>query len=443
MEEITIQTNLDGVWHDAATLTLPDLEQGRRGGLRLNYEIDYFFANDGAKGSAALGAHYPLSDIVGYQESVWPAFLDDIMPAGYARRHLVRQAGLGGLGPEEQDCRLLRNHTMAPVGNLRVKESLLEPRLPALMFDKDRVLERHIDFVDHAYERGAASGGASGAGGEAPKYLVRETPEGQIWIDSYQDEGGCLDRGYLVKFARGRGLVRDRQILEMEFAYYHLATHLGFDTIPTKGMALERYSNGDAQKLSLWLPRFDMKPVDGVMHRSGLESVYSLLNAQPGSDQLHVDALGAIDNYLSGFEGYDRRAAVAEYLRRDLLNIVLGNSDNHCRNIAVIKTGEAAALAPVYDLAPMRADDDAPRRTTRWGQLERGGEFDFAGICNLVGDRFELEPEYLLGVLRELAVSLRGAPRYLREFGVPSEMLTLPVLGFEHLDSRLQRWGLL
>jgi serine/threonine-protein kinase HipA len=41
-------------------------------------------------------------------------------------------------------------------------------------------------------------------------------------------------------------------------------------------------------------------------------------------------------------------------LRERILNIAMGNVDNHCRNTAIIKyaTGEVM-LSPLYDFAPM------------------------------------------------------------------------------------------
>lgn len=42
---------------------------------------------------------------------------------------------------------------------------------------------------------------------------------------------------------------------------------------------------------------------------------------------------------------------IADYLRRDLINKILGNADNHGRNTAIIRTRDAVRLAPIYDLA--------------------------------------------------------------------------------------------
>ena len=56
---------------------------------------------------------------------------------------------------------------MSPVGNLRIKESVPEWNecASAKTFTVTDVIERAADFLDYAQERGAAAGGATGAGG--------------------------------------------------------------------------------------------------------------------------------------------------------------------------------------------------------------------------------------------------------------------------------------
>lgn len=95
---------------------------------------------------------------------------------------------------------------------------------------------------------------------------------------------------------------------------------------------------------SLWLPRFDVAMINGQLTRYGLESVYSVLNKAPGSYLDQAATLRSILNVLEqqyrvieqGNE-FDRQAFVIEWVKRDLLNIVFGNSDNHGRNTALLK----------------------------------------------------------------------------------------------------------
>jgi serine/threonine-protein kinase HipA len=48
------------------------------------------------------------------------------------------------------------------------------------------------------------------------------------------------------------------------------------------------------QQVSLWLPRFDIFETDGVATRLGMESIYSILNAGPGSFQDHFYVINTV-----------------------------------------------------------------------------------------------------------------------------------------------------
>ncbi|WP_240454212.1 HipA domain-containing protein [Halomonas sp. NO4] len=292
---------------------------------------------------------------------------------------------------------------------------------------------------------GAVSGGATGAGGEAPKLLLRCTTDDQVWIDTWQDDPRCADAHYLVKFPRGRRSRDDCDVLRAEYHYYGELASLGVDTIDTSAMRLiegERYP-------SLWLPRFDVAIRAGALVRFGLESVYSLLNAAPGSHLNHFDVIDQLVRRLQlqhrvvelG-ESFDSEAFVIEWVRRDLLNIAFGNSDNHGRNTALIKRPEGIWLAPVYDFAPMRADPEGVTRSMRWGApFEEGGEYDWTAIAEALSHH--ANPARLRGALADQAAQLAGLSERLRERGVPRRILDMPAVGLMSLETRLERWGLL
>ncbi|MDO9777454.1 type II toxin-antitoxin system HipA family toxin, partial [Glaesserella parasuis] len=91
---------------------------------------------------------------------------------------------------------------------------------PPRLFEIDDVINRQADFLEYANQRGAMAGGATGAGGEAPKLLLRQTATQQVWIDNLQ-QGDAADDFYLVKFPRGKRSAIDCDILRAEFHYYH------------------------------------------------------------------------------------------------------------------------------------------------------------------------------------------------------------------------------
>ncbi len=445
---LTIQIFHTGQWHDAADLDIPAPDKGRAGSARLAYRQDYALEWMGRDDEHACSLTLPVELMLTHRLPHWFGFLDDIMPSGAARRYWTQRLGMDALPGPQQDFQLLRQGCIAPVGNLRIKESLPElPRhstLPQLRFTVADVMERDTNFLEYAQQMGAVSGGATGAGGEAPKYLLRHSARGEIWIDTFQDDPQCLDAHYLVKFPRGQRTAIDCDILRAEYHYYQELQALGMTTIDTTHMQLREGNNYP----SLWLPRFDLAVVDDRLAHFGLESIASLLNAPPGAFLNHFDTLRKTGQFLSRMhsvseqtETFDRAAFAIEWVKRDLLNVAFGNSDNHARNTALLKQPGRVWFSPIYDFAPMKADPEGVIRTLQWGSpFEEGGRFDWHGIAATLTDL--VEPEQLLSELGILARQLVGLRERLLQRGVSERLLTMPVLGFEYLDRKLTQWGL-
>ncbi|MFG6160493.1 type II toxin-antitoxin system HipA family toxin [Halomonas sp. 1390] len=447
--QLTIQIHHRGEWHDAALLELPHPERGTAGPARLGYLQEHALAWMTRDDEHACSLTLPVELMMRHHGERWFGFLEDIMPAGASRRYWIAHLGIQDLTSGEQDTELLRRGTIAPVGNLRIREAV-PPRPPGgtletLRFPLSDVIERHTDFLEYAQQMGAASGGATGAGGEAPKLLVRRTPEDEVWIDTWQDDPTNLDPHFLVKFPRGQRGADDCDILRTEYHYYRELADLGIATVSHEGLALsegERYP-------SLWLPRFDVEVRDGRLCRFGLESAYALLGVAPGTHLRHGAVIERLVTLLEGQyrvrelgEPFDREAFVIEWVKRDLLNVAFGNSDNHGRNAALLKRPEGIWHAPVYDFAPMKADPEGVTRTTQWGApLEQGGEFDWPAVARSLGAL--VAPERLMAELEALAGRLKGLDQRLAARGVPSGILTRPAVGLGHLDQRLKRWGLI
>lgn len=132
---------------------------------------------------------------------------------------------------------------------------------------------------------------------------------------------------------------------------------------------------------------------------------------------------------------------VAEYLRRDLLNKILGNSDNHGRNTAIIRGADSFRLAPIYDLAPMVMDDEGITRTTKWGAgIESAGQINWRAACESLGAI--VVPDMAFERLRADAEQLRALPDLLSASGLPDITMNHPQIALKHLDKRLQEWGL-
>lgn len=184
-----------------------------------------------------------------------------------------------------------------------------------------------------------------------------------------------------------------------------------------------------------------------------MESVYSVLDEPPARPLLHGDVLERIINKMRYKEYFgdtrtllDKDDGVAEFVtewvRRDFLNIVFGNSDNQGRNTSFIKRNNRVTLAPIYDFAPMKADPEVVSRTFTWGHdMERGGNYNYPLIAHHL--RQWLEPGTLLMALRQAAQQLLGLQVRLEKCGVPESITGYDSIGLAYLDEKFKKWGLL
>ena len=133
---------------------------------------------------------------------------------------------------------------------------------------------------------------------------------------------------------------------------------------------------------------------------------------------------------------------IADYLRRDLINKILGNSDNHGRNTAVIRTADSLRLAPIYDLAPMVMDAEGITRTTKWPTaVERAGEIDWHAACQSLA--LLVDPEHAFERLRSDAQALMALPDLLSESGLPASVMNHPAIALKNLEQRMKEWTLI
>lgn len=433
MATLTLQVFLKNQWLDMLLLAFNpnsyELEQ-------ISYLNEYITEHFGETGLTAVSINYPVDFFIDRQEKRWLSFLNDIIPAGASRRYWLTALDIKHLSENEQNYLLLKQGCISPIGHLRIKEAVpneIEPRY----FSLDKVLDRQSDFLEYANQSGAIVGGATGAGGEAPKLLLRRSQQ-EIWIDN-QQLGQSFDDYYLVKYPRGNYSSLDCDILRAEYHYYQELTDLGFNTINTEKMRLEegkRYP-------SLWLPRFDIHINNGITQRYAVESVYSML--KKGSGLLnHEETIRQLLRTMqtSGLVMPTCRDFVLEWVKRDLLNIAFGNSDNHGRNTAFLRNENTIWLAPIFDFAPMRADPEGIIRTMTWNrEQEFAGEYRFDLIADSLSDL--VDKEILLVEVKQLAEKLVNLKQKLQERGVPKSILDFPAIGFDYLPEKLQRWGLI
>lgn len=440
MFQLTLQLYSNGQWQDAMTLIFPEPEKGLKGPCRFGYKQDYLVENLQAIDrpfSVSVSACVPL-DWDSRHTKEAPAFLHDIAPAGAAKKMLTRQIGRERPEGLDIDLFLLGRSTPAPIGHLRIKESFerLDTGAP-IGFPRQEVIDRDNTFLEYAHEQGAAIGGATGAGGEAPKLLMAEAADGLLYPDATLADAH-VKQHWFIKFSRNQALEHDQAILRSEYLYYKALHELDIETVPVQGLAWE-----EGRKPSLWMQRFDRKVTAEGVERLAVESIYSLAQiAGGGSSMSHLEVIQLLAAlWKEAGQQAQIPDLVAEYLRRDLLNKILGNSDNHGRNTAIIREPDAFRLAPIYDLAPMVMDDEGIVRTTKWGAgVEKAGDINWRAACESLSDI--IRPDVAFERLRADAEQLRALPDLLSANGLPDITMNHPQIALKNLDKRLQEWGL-
>ncbi|PLX92616.1 MAG: hypothetical protein C0621_09285 [Desulfuromonas sp.] len=342
MNEITVEIHHHGVWHRAA--------QYRRDRY-LTYDVDYavdFMDENHPMARVGLGFDINFEE---HSRGGWPAFFFDLIPAGAARAAWLRRHEQIDRDDAETDWTLLCFAARCPPGNIRIASAVESFEMVAHPgFSRQEIVERNIDFIDYAEAHGAIVAGASSVQGQAPKFLLVEDLNG-----SWHAEGALPDekikKHWLVKFPRGRSEA-DRLVLRNEAPYYEVARDFGL-----KVGAPLRYEEN-----ALFIERFDRTIQDGKVVRYGLESASSLCGWNRYGPGLSNDQICHAMQRLLDSPQED----VLEFLRRDLLNLALGNVDNHGRNTAYLKTPQTTAIAPLFDFAPMFLDPEGIPRAARW-----------------------------------------------------------------------------
>jgi serine/threonine-protein kinase HipA len=403
-----VQIFLDGRWKTAAVFE-PDarkLDKGIAGGGRLQYDIDYavtYLGNRTAELIPGLTVGFEL-----FRFAQWPPFLVDLLPGGAGRRAWLKRMQAENDGPQ-MDWHLLTKGAGTPPGNLRIAEAVLTPPPDHFKFGFPRrdIIEQRERFLDYAEERGAHVAGASSVQGEAPKYLIAEDHAGMFHAEgALPDEK--IKQFWLVKFPRGsRTDQRNQQVLRNEASYLEVARKFGIRT----GEPLV-YEND-----VLFVPRFDRKVSDGLVERLGMHSLYAVTNIPGfGATVRHDTYCLALAEVVA-----DPVQELREYLRRDILNLALRNTDNHGRNTAVLRTNDQVGLSPLFDFAPMFLDPEGIGRVSRWEDERPGNQPEWALIC----EKFKnlMAPIETRTWLADLGESVKRLPEIMQECHVDDEII--------------------
>lgn len=395
-----IEMFIDGQWEVAATFQPLEIEasRGTEGSSWFEYDSDYALAHldDPA---FALAPNYPANFEL-YTLNHWPPLILDLLPGGHARRRWLTLLDLKD--EPASDIHLLLNGGGNPPGNLRIREAARDPIPGKRGFTMEEVGESEASFIEYAEAAGALVSGASSVQGEAPKFLITIDHDGLYHPDGALPDSEVAEY-WLVKYPRGR-LGRDTEILKAEAAYYTVAAHFGLRV----GKPLQYLNVGRG---ALFIPRFDRRVTPSrKTKRLGMWTLSAAAGSYRfGERRNHEEFCEVIAMYSSS-----AALDLVEYLKRDILNIALGNTDNHGRNMAFLREpGGNIALAPVFDFAPMFLDPEGIARATRWSFETAGQPVDWGRVLvyleEIVDAPLDINIEGILTRFEEVPGLLTGA----------------------------------
>lgn len=416
---LTIEVHVEGEWREAAAVDFLEIERGIAGATRFTYDDMYFFdqgAIDAMDGEVIDRRSVSIRCPVNLQSlswNTWPAWLLDVMPQGVARSRI---AGILNLRPDDSatELPLLERAGGSPIGNFRIRESweeeqrrIADIQCPPLT-DQD-IAERSEQFLDVVVRFAYLASGSSGVQGEWPKALMTRSVRDGCW---YPDPFVSTDEGVehaIVKLLRSTNH-EDGLIIASEAPYLEIARAFGLNVA-----APLRYSNG-----VLFIPRFDRTVQNGQVMLHGQESLVSSLGvAAFGHSGHHEDYIAVIRDVSD-----DPAADVLEYVLRDVLNIAMGNPDNHGRNSALQKPATGGIrLSPLYDFAPMRISAAAVGRSTRWRCMAGQGVNPDWGLIAEAAASDDLSADRIKEAMRARIPFLQDLPRIAADAGVNPEVI--------------------
>ncbi|MDF1579982.1 MAG: HipA domain-containing protein [Desulfuromonadales bacterium] len=374
--------------------------------MRLLYDVDYVLSRmEEDRIVDRVGCRYPIN-FDSYEGGSWPAFLLDLLPTGAARDAWLKMLGIKD--DASSWWQLLRFATGNPPGNLRIAGAAVEPKEhPG--FEKKKIVEKNVDFIEYAEANGALVAGASDVQGQAPKFLLMEDHKGHWHAEGAipEDQAKCH---WLVKFPRGK-TEADRLVLRNEAPYYEVARAFGLRTA-----APLEYEDG-----ALFVRRFDRRVTQGGVERFGLESMASICGiSEFGIRGSHNKACKMIRRYTT-----EPHKEILEYIKRDILNVALRNTDNHGRNTAFLKfpSGEVV-LSPLFDFAPMFKDPEGIARAYRWdaeGEKEIGLP-DWGRVAEDLEKETDLNSEDLRNWFADCALEVERLPEIMICCGVEESL---------------------
>jgi serine/threonine-protein kinase HipA len=408
--ECHLQIFVDDGWIDCATVSVRDPRMGGVGASAIfEYDLDYAFAQH----SRPVSMQFPV-DAARHNLSAWPAFLYDLIPQGNGRKFLLAQLKIAD--GKSADFALICAGAFNPIGNVRVREATDYFRVHIDKHDSegfdtgftlDEIVARGEAFTERMMVHSMLAAGTTGVQGAAPKYLLTRDLDGLWHADGALADERAAEH-FIVKLPRGKDAV-DKKLLRNEAAYMDVAKKMG---IRTYGVLT--HLGG-----MLFVPRFDRATAQGKVVRRHQESAAAVagvvgFDARPGQFEL----LHALRHVVT-----DKTAETIEFLKRDVLNLAMRNTDNHARNTAVQTIGDEVRLTPLFDFAPMYMDPEGISRAARWYHPATGRELtQWQDVIEAL--QFDAaERKRVVEALAGFGAELGGLAEVMRAAGVDADII--------------------
>ena len=190
MRTLKLQIRTNSGWVALGEVVLIEDEAlGLEAKTEFSYDVDYALENAEKIHKQAASSLLPVSTEPKALSS-WPPFLVDLFPQGAALRYVVDHYKIPDR--KENYWKILSVAKLNPPGNMRVVvdnvASEIARKLNHKGFKKSEVIAKGADFVEYMVATGAPVAGTTGAGGAAPKFLLREDRDGFFHADGVLDD---------------------------------------------------------------------------------------------------------------------------------------------------------------------------------------------------------------------------------------------------------------
>ncbi|SFN48282.1 serine/threonine-protein kinase HipA [Formivibrio citricus] len=424
----TIEIHHKGLWLPAAEFSpLSAVAHA----ATFEYLPEYVYADESLP---ALSLNLPVSDErLGYfeeQAPLCPSSLIDLVPHGRGRKFLLNHLGLKAR-EDAADLLLAQYGAFNPIGNLRINTAVSfyekhrkeHPGIRTGGFTFEEITRPDGSFAEYVWQHLMLAAGATGVQGAAPKFMLTQSKDG-LWHADAALPDEEAQKHWLVKFARGTD-ESDQKVLRNEAAYLRVAARCGLRC------AGEPILAGNM----LFVPRFDRQVLPDGLRRLHQETLASLAGLRDsGLRTSQFDLVNAFIPHVT-----HPAQEVAEFIRRDILNLAMRNPDNHARNTSVqILPDGTVQLTPFYDFAPMYLDKDLITRGCRWALPGKNEMTDWGDIVGAL-QIDDSDKRQVMVSLRSFYGMIHQLPETMLACGVDRQIIDDCEQGIEQQMTRLAR----